>query len=347
MQGDFERIVAWAAENPDTPLTAFTGHTLTARPATPSGEPTAEERALLLGEWNDTAHPSPEASLPELFAAQARRTPDAVAVVAGGTELTYARLERLAGAARAPPRRLRRRAGGPGRPADGALGRVRRRRAGRGPRRRGVPAARRAGAARPPAARRRRGRLHDPADRPRLRGRRGRDRLRAPARGRPRRAGVGRGRASRPRPPSCRTTSRTSCTPPGRPGVPKGVSIRHRDVAARALDRRRRRRVRAGAAALAAGVRRLDVRAVGAAAERRHASSSRRRESWTPRTLADDDHHRARDRPLADRRAVRPGRRSSRPSASPACARCGSAARSCRPRVVRPGDAAPARTSPS
>ncbi len=91
MQGDFERIAAWAIENPDAPLTAFTGPTLA------GDAPSDEERGLLLGAWNDTAHPSPEGSLPELFAAQVRRTPDSVAVVAGATELTYARLDRLAG----------------------------------------------------------------------------------------------------------------------------------------------------------------------------------------------------------------------------------------------------------
>ena len=41
------------------------------------------ERAQLLAEWNDTAVPVPEASVPELVSARAARIPDAVAVVCG------------------------------------------------------------------------------------------------------------------------------------------------------------------------------------------------------------------------------------------------------------------------
>ncbi|MGW0859731.1 amino acid adenylation domain-containing protein, partial [Streptomyces sp. NPDC002690] len=52
-----------------------------------------EERHRLLYEVNDTAAELPSASVPELFARQVRATPDAVAVVAGGTELTYAELD--------------------------------------------------------------------------------------------------------------------------------------------------------------------------------------------------------------------------------------------------------------
>ncbi|WP_257230880.1 non-ribosomal peptide synthetase [Streptomyces sp. UH6] len=51
------------------------------------------ERHRLLHGFNDTAVELPSASLPELFARQVRATPDAVAVVAGGTELTYAELD--------------------------------------------------------------------------------------------------------------------------------------------------------------------------------------------------------------------------------------------------------------
>ncbi|TSB21208.1 amino acid adenylation domain-containing protein, partial [Streptomyces benahoarensis] len=50
------------------------------------------ERAQLLHEWNDTAHPVPDTTLPELFEAQVCRTPDAVAVEHGGTTLTYREL---------------------------------------------------------------------------------------------------------------------------------------------------------------------------------------------------------------------------------------------------------------
>jgi pristinamycin I synthase-2 len=56
------------------------------------------ERRRLLREWNDTRHPVPDAGLAELFEAQARRTPDADAVVADGVRLTYAELETRANA---------------------------------------------------------------------------------------------------------------------------------------------------------------------------------------------------------------------------------------------------------
>ncbi|WP_152646131.1 non-ribosomal peptide synthetase, partial [Streptacidiphilus albus] len=58
------------------------------------------ERSRIVGEWNDTAHEVPSGTLPELFEAQVVRTPDAVAVVLDGVELTYrqlnARANRLA-----------------------------------------------------------------------------------------------------------------------------------------------------------------------------------------------------------------------------------------------------------
>ncbi|HEX2094446.1 MAG TPA: amino acid adenylation domain-containing protein, partial [Longimicrobiaceae bacterium] len=53
-----------------------------------------EERAQVLEAWNATAGGYPQGCLHELFAAQAARTPDAVAVFFGGRSLSYAELER-------------------------------------------------------------------------------------------------------------------------------------------------------------------------------------------------------------------------------------------------------------
>ncbi|NMO14854.1 amino acid adenylation domain-containing protein [Pyxidicoccus fallax] len=63
-------------------------------PASLEAPLTEEERHRLLVEWNDTAADFPrELCLHQLVEAQARKTPDAVAVVAGPTRLTYAELE--------------------------------------------------------------------------------------------------------------------------------------------------------------------------------------------------------------------------------------------------------------
>ncbi|MCC9312196.1 amino acid adenylation domain-containing protein, partial [Kitasatospora sp. RB6PN24] len=51
------------------------------------------ERERLLTAWNDTAVAAPELSVAEVFAAQVARTPDAVAVMSGGVELSYAELD--------------------------------------------------------------------------------------------------------------------------------------------------------------------------------------------------------------------------------------------------------------
>ncbi|MFF4764776.1 amino acid adenylation domain-containing protein, partial [Streptomyces sp. NPDC001292] len=53
----------------------------------------ADERHRLLVEWNDTRADVAALPAPELFAAQVARRPDAVAVVADGTEVSYAQLD--------------------------------------------------------------------------------------------------------------------------------------------------------------------------------------------------------------------------------------------------------------
>ncbi|OBK43267.1 non-ribosomal peptide synthetase [Mycobacterium sp. 1081908.1] len=51
------------------------------------------ERERVLFEWNDTATPIPQGTVPELFAAQAARTPEAIAVEDGDETLTYRHLD--------------------------------------------------------------------------------------------------------------------------------------------------------------------------------------------------------------------------------------------------------------
>ena len=53
----------------------------------------AAERRQLLAGWNDTARDVPPVTLPELFAVQAGRTPDAVAVACGDACLSYRELD--------------------------------------------------------------------------------------------------------------------------------------------------------------------------------------------------------------------------------------------------------------
>ncbi|MFG2956783.1 amino acid adenylation domain-containing protein [Streptomyces sp. NPDC048291] len=52
-----------------------------------------EQRRQLVEEWNESSVESEDTTLAELFEAQARRTPDAVAVVADGAEISYAELD--------------------------------------------------------------------------------------------------------------------------------------------------------------------------------------------------------------------------------------------------------------
>jgi non-ribosomal peptide synthetase component F len=54
------------------------------------------ERSLVLDAWNDTAAPVEPAVVPELFEAQAARTPDAPAVTHDGVTLTYRELDERA-----------------------------------------------------------------------------------------------------------------------------------------------------------------------------------------------------------------------------------------------------------
>ncbi|WP_371534916.1 amino acid adenylation domain-containing protein [Streptomyces sp. NBC_00466] len=70
------------------------------RPVAEIGLLTSDERHRVVSGWNDTGRPVPAATLTELFEAQARRAPEATALVCGASVLTYgelnARANRLA-----------------------------------------------------------------------------------------------------------------------------------------------------------------------------------------------------------------------------------------------------------
>ncbi|HEY0806049.1 MAG TPA: amino acid adenylation domain-containing protein, partial [Pseudonocardiaceae bacterium] len=54
------------------------------------------QRLQVSADWNDTATTIPDGTIPDLFARQVDRTPDATAIVGDGIELTYAELDRRA-----------------------------------------------------------------------------------------------------------------------------------------------------------------------------------------------------------------------------------------------------------
>ncbi|HEX8276287.1 MAG TPA: amino acid adenylation domain-containing protein, partial [Longimicrobiaceae bacterium] len=84
MAGHLAALLEGMAREPERPFTEI--------PFLP-----ADERELLLAAWNDTDRPYPAGErVHDLFAAQAARTPDAVAVSWRGETTTYAELERRA-----------------------------------------------------------------------------------------------------------------------------------------------------------------------------------------------------------------------------------------------------------
>ncbi|MFL6293984.1 MAG: condensation domain-containing protein, partial [Thermoanaerobaculia bacterium] len=81
-------------------LLAHLGNLLQALAADPERPPrdlpmfSEGELRQALADWNHTAGQVPDRTLPERFAAQAARTPDAVAVIAGKEKLTYGEIDR-------------------------------------------------------------------------------------------------------------------------------------------------------------------------------------------------------------------------------------------------------------
>jgi amino acid adenylation domain-containing protein len=79
--GHLRTLLTELAADPDRPLSQL---------------PMPGDAVAILTGWNDTELDVPPATLPALFEAQARRTSDAIAVVAGAQELTYTQLNRRA-----------------------------------------------------------------------------------------------------------------------------------------------------------------------------------------------------------------------------------------------------------
>ncbi|WP_328345695.1 non-ribosomal peptide synthetase [Micromonospora sp. NBC_00421] len=79
----FTALVGNVARRPDAPISRL-------------AESPPAERRLVLGRWNETDVAYGTGTLPELFARQAGRTPDAVAVRFEGEDVTYAELDRRA-----------------------------------------------------------------------------------------------------------------------------------------------------------------------------------------------------------------------------------------------------------
>ncbi|MEU0561057.1 amino acid adenylation domain-containing protein [Dactylosporangium sp. NPDC006015] len=74
------RVLAAATAAPDRPVSAI-------------DVLTADERHRLLADWNDTSTDLPDRTVPEMITAQADRTPDTVALVCDGSEVSYRDLE--------------------------------------------------------------------------------------------------------------------------------------------------------------------------------------------------------------------------------------------------------------
>ncbi len=83
MSGHLLNLLKAVAENPDRPISNL-----------PMLAP--EEREQILVEWNRTSQPFPQSTVHELFEAQARKTPEAVAVEFEGTPLHYRELNERA-----------------------------------------------------------------------------------------------------------------------------------------------------------------------------------------------------------------------------------------------------------